>query len=101
MLADSPELLSFLSQIDSDHQFKIGSPFLRAGLTRIADESIAPGLASDFMVRSLLYAICGEVGHETQGKAEAETPESALSPGPVPALREIHDKTDKMAGGIT
>src|SRR3546814_9173359 len=36
MLADSPELLSFLSQIDSDHQFNIGSPFLRAGLTRIA-----------------------------------------------------------------
>src|SRR3546814_8039213 len=31
MLADSPELLSFLSQIDSDHQFNIGSPFLRAG----------------------------------------------------------------------
>src|SRR3546814_6015666 len=53
MLADSPELLSFLSQIDSDHQFNIGSPFLRAGLTRIADERIAPGLDSDFMVRSM------------------------------------------------
>src|SRR3546814_19586169 len=76
MLADSPELLSFLSQIDSDHQFNIGSPFLRAGLTRIADESIAPGLDSDFMVRSLLYAICGEVRHETQGKAATEEPDS-------------------------
>src|SRR3546814_6289237 len=88
MLADSQELLSFLSQIDSDHQFNIGSPFLRAGLTRIADESIAPGLDSDFMVRSLLYAICGEVRRETQGKAATEEPDNALSPGQMQRLQE-------------
>src|SRR3546814_1967233 len=96
MLADIPELLSFLSQIDSDHQFNIGSPFLRAGLTRIADESIAPGLDSDFMVRSLLYAICGEVRHETQGKAATEEPDSALSPGQMQRLQEMLHEGGKL-----
>src|SRR3546814_8276389 len=95
MLADSPELLSFRSQIDSDHQFNIGSPFLRAGLTRIADESIAPGLDSDFMVRSLLYAICGEVRHETQGKAATEEPDSALSPGQMQRLTEMLHRSEE------
>src|SRR3546814_13021454 len=89
MLADSPELLPFLSQIDSDHQFNIGSPFLRAGLTRIADDSLAPGLDRDLMVRSLLYPMCDQVRHAKLGNAATEAADSAQSPAHMPAVQEV------------
>src|SRR3546814_15059064 len=48
------------------------------------------------MVRSLLYAICGEVRRETQGKAATEEPDSALSPGQMQRLQEMLHEGGKL-----
>lgn len=96
LLADYPELLSFLSSLDGDHQFNLDSPFLQAGLTRIADEVVTPGLDSGFMVRSLLFAICGEIRRATLGQPVPQECDGALSPGQMTMLRQVLHESGKL-----
>ena len=96
LLADYPELLSFLSSLDGDHQFNLDSPFLHAGLTRIADEVVTPGLDSGFMVRSLLFAICGEIRRATLGQPVPQECDGALSPGQMTMLRQVLHESGKL-----
>ncbi|HAF42874.1 MAG TPA: hypothetical protein DCG90_14110 [Sphingobium sp.] len=95
-LADYPELLSFLSSLDGDHQFNLDSPFLQAGLTRIADEIVTPGLDSGFMVRSLLFTICGEIRRATLGQPVPQECNGALSPGQMTMLRQVLHESIKL-----
>ena len=88
LLADYPELLSFLSSLDG--------PFLQAGLTRIADEVVTPGLDSGFMVRSLLFAICGEIRRATLGQPVPQECDGALSPGQMTMLRQVLHESGKL-----
>ncbi|MES2175868.1 MAG: helix-turn-helix transcriptional regulator [Pseudomonadota bacterium] len=96
LLADYPQLLSFLSSLDGDHQFNLDSPFLQAGLTRIADEVVTPGLDSGFMVRSLLFAICGEIRRATLGQPVPQECDGALSPGQMTMLRQVLHESGKL-----
>ncbi|CAN5362205.1 helix-turn-helix transcriptional regulator [Sphingobium sp. Ant17] len=96
LLADYPELLSFLSSLDGDHQFNLDSPFLQAGLTRIADEVVTPGLDSGFMVRSLLFAICGEIRRATLGQPVPQKCDGTLSPGQMTMLRQVLHESGKL-----
>ena len=96
LLTDYPELLSFLSSLDGDHQFNLDSPFLQAGLTRIADEIVTPGLDSSFMVRSLLFAICGEIRRATLGQPVPQECDGALSPGQMTMLRQVLHESGKL-----
>lgn len=95
-LAAYPELLAFLSALDGDHQFNLDSPFLQAGLIRIADEIVTPGLDSDFMVRSLLFAICGEVRRTILGQPVPEDCDGSLSPGQMNVLRQVLHEGGKL-----
>lgn len=96
LLADYPELLSFLSSLDGDHQFNLDGPFLRAGLTRIADEIVTPGFDSAFMVRSLLFAICGEIRRATLGQPVPQECDGTLSPGQMTMLRQVLHESGKL-----
>lgn len=96
LLEGYPELLAFLSALDGDHQFNLDSPFLRAGLTRIADEIVTPGLDSGFMVRSLLFAICGEVRRATLDHAVPQQSDGALSPTQMTMLRDVVHESCKL-----
>ncbi|KMS58297.1 MULTISPECIES: helix-turn-helix transcriptional regulator [Sphingomonadales] len=96
LLADQLQLLSFLSSLDGDHQFNLDSPFLQAGLTRIADEIVTPGLDSGFMVRSLLFAICGEVRRATLGQPVPQECDGTLSPGQMTMLRQVLHESGKL-----
>lgn len=96
LLAGYSELLSFLTDLDGDYQFNIDSPCLRAGLTRIADESVMPGLDSAFMVRSLLLTICGDIRRATLGQSVLDQPDQSLSPGQMNLLRQVVHESGKL-----
>lgn len=92
LLSDYPELQSVLANLDDDGQFNIDTPFLRAGLSRLADEIVTPGLDSAFMVRSLLLAICAEMRRAATSDEVPHRPGRGLSPGQMQILRQVvHD----------
>ena len=94
LLKDRPELLENLKNLDGDHLFNLRSAFLESGMCRIADETVSPGFDSDFMVRSLLQALCSEV-HRTasDGWPKPDIP-GALSPGQLRKLQQLLRDTD-------
>lgn len=94
LLRDHPDLLDALLNLDGDHLFNLRSTFLEAGLSRLADETISPGLDSDFMVRSLLLSLCGELRRTTAARARDVEPEGALSPGQLRTLRQLLHEAD-------
>lgn len=93
-LKGRPELLQNLKNLDGDHLFNLRSAFLESGMCRIADEAVSPGFDSDFMVRSLLQALCADL-HRTASNSRAE-PEihGALSPGQLRTLQQLLRDTD-------
>ncbi len=89
LLKSNPALLHNLMNLDGDHLFNLRSAFLESGMCRIADETVSPGLDSDFMVRSLLHALCSDL-HRTALAVPSE-PEimGALSPGQLQMLQQL------------
>lgn len=89
LLQDRPDLLRELTNLEGDHLFNLRGAFLESGMCRIADETVSPGFDSDFMVRSLLQALCSDL-HRTASAAQPD-PEipGALSPGQLRTLQQL------------
>lgn len=89
LLNGNPALLQKLMNLDGDHLFNLRSAFLESGMCRIADETVSPGFDSDFMVRSLLHALCSDL-HRTASAASPEAEiDGALSPGQLQMLQQL------------
>lgn len=94
LLADNPELLEFLVNLDGNRRFNVEGDFLQAGLSRIADESVNPGLDRAFMVRALLQSLCVEVRRTLLNESLGEGASGRLSPGQLNRLRQaLHESS--------
>jgi len=94
LLKERPELLQSLMNLDGDHLFNLRSAFLESGMCRIADETVSPGFDSDFMVRSLLQALCSDL-HRTALVVRREPEiQGVLSPGQLRTLQQLLRETD-------
>ncbi|WP_257539165.1 helix-turn-helix transcriptional regulator [Sphingobium sp. CFD-1] len=94
LLKDRPELLQNLMNLDGDHLFNLRSAFLESGLCRIADETVSPGFDSDFMVRSLLQALCSDLHRTASTGRDEPAIHGALSPSQLRTLQQLLRETD-------
>lgn len=94
LLKDNQELLQNLMNLDGDHLFNLRGAFLESGMCRIADETVSPGFDSDFMVRSLLNALCSDLYRTALVARPDPEIEGALSPGQLQMLRQLLRDTD-------